>query len=126
MKFYEMRADERAKVLEMIENIIGEKEEWITENMDRTERIQTRARYDRLMEKLIKIYEKSGNKALAMNFEDGGARKKGTTPSGKKWELEMNNGITDRSRYCGTLYIDGEAIFTSGTVAKAFEYILNA
>lgn len=125
MGFYDMTIDEQNKGRRMISNIIGKKEEWITDGMDLTTRIQRRAEYDKLFDKLAKIYAKHGDKVLTMNYTDQGGYKCGTTPNGKKWTMYMNSGWTTRSRHCGTLYIEGEGtIFTSGTIAKAFEYIL--
>lgn len=125
MKFYEMDAENRAKVTKMIQVIIGTKEDAVKGIESLSERINRRGQYNKQFDKLVKVYEKSGEKALAMNYMDCGAIKKGTTPNGNNWVLEMNNGYTARSRYCGTLYINNKCIYTSGTVAKAFEYILN-
>lgn len=49
----------------------------------------------------------------------------GVTKSGKQYTLVGNNGMEKRSRYCYTLYIDGECVYTSGTLSKAVEYIVN-
>lgn len=125
MKYYEMDNESRAKVRAMIHAIIGTKEDSVKGIEDLSERITRRSQYDKQFDKLVKVYDKNGEKALAMHYMDCGSIKKGTTPNGNNWSLEMNNGYTARSRYCGTLYINGECIYTSGTVAKAFEYILN-
>lgn len=126
MTYAELPIEERINLNKKIEIIIGTKDSWVRENMDTSERIKARFAYDKLKEKLQKVFLMYGDKALAMNFADYGGWKKGVTPGGKKWTLEMNSGWTSRSRHCGSLYIEGQGnIFTSGTLAKAFEYILN-
>lgn len=125
MTFAELPYEERQMVTERIRGIIGTKEECIRDGMDLAERIKARKKYDDTFQRLAKIYITHGIKALSMAYTNEGWRKWGMTPNGKKWVLEMNNGLEERSRYCGTLWIDGEMIFTSGRIEKAFEYILN-
>ena len=125
MTFAELPREERTEIRERIEAIIGKKDDCVKDGMDISQRIKARSQYDKTFERMAKVYIKHGAKALSLHFKDEGWRKSGVTPNGKKWALEMNNGMTDRSRYCGTLWIDGEAIFTSGTLDKSFEYILN-
>lgn len=126
MTFSELTVEERINLNKKIEIIIGTKESWVHEGMDTSQRIEARFAYDKLKEKLQKVFLKYGDKALAMNFMDYGGYKKGITPGGKRWVLDMNSGWTARSRHCGSLYIEGQGnIFTSGTLAKAFEYIMN-
>lgn len=125
MTFAELPYEERQAVAERITGIIGTKEGCIREGMDTAERIKARKKYDETFQRLAKLYITHGIKALSMAYTDEGWRKSGVTPNGKKWVLEMNNGMEERSRYCGTLWIDGEAIFTSGRIEKAMEYILN-
>ena len=125
MRFYDMPVEEQVKGRQMIRNIIGNKEDWVKPDMSLSKKIKARADYDKLFDKLAKVYAEHGDKALAMQYTSNGAFKEGTTPNGKRWVLEMNSGWTERSRHCGTLTIEGEGtIFTSGTIAKAFEYIL--
>lgn len=124
MKFYELPVEERIEISERIRGIIGKKEDCIREGMSNSERIKARFDYDKQFEKLANVYVKHGEKALAAHFTDYGSYKVGVTASGKKWILDGNNGYTERSRYCGTLTIEGEGtIFTSGTLSRAFEYI---
>ena len=126
MTIYDLPNDKRIEASRRIQKIIGTKESWITDNMDLSKRIEMRTRYDRLFEKLGKIYAEHGEKALALSFTEDGDTLRGVTPNGKAWFLERNNGWTLRSHHCGTLWIEGEGmIFTSGTLARAFEYILN-
>ena len=51
------------------------------------------------------------------------ARYTGITPNGKRFCIEGNNGFTNRSRHCFTLYIDGKTIFTSGEFWRAYGVI---
>ena len=44
------------------------------------------------------------------------------TASGAQARLEFNNGWTERSLKCFTLFIDGVCMFTSGTIQAVFEY----
>lgn len=125
MTIYDLPNEQRIEITKKICNIIGEQNSWITDNMSLSQRIEARENWRKLFEKLAKVWVKYGDKALAMNYTDKGSLKIGTTPSGKKWALEMNNGWTMRSRHCGALYIEGEGtVFTSGTLARAFERIL--
>lgn len=126
MTFYQLPVEEQTRVREMIQKIIGRKEDQITEDMSRDTRIKVRFAYDKLFEKLAKVWANYGDKALALNYTDKGAVKEGVTPNGKKWVFYMNNfGWTDRSHHCGSLYIEGMGcLFTSGTMARAFERIL--
>lgn len=127
MTIYDLPNEKRIEITKKIQNIIGTKNEWVTDNMDLSKRIKARSDYDKLFEKLAKVWVKYGDKALAMNYTDNGSYKIGTTPNGKKWMLEMNNGWTMRSRHCGSLYIEGQGtVFTSGTLARAFERILES
>lgn len=125
MSFYDLPIEEQNEARKRIQMIIGKKEDAIHEGMSRDQRIKARFDYDKMFEKMAKVYVKHGERALAMQYTDTGAIKKGTTPNGKQWVLCGNCGWSERSRYCGSLYIEGMGtIFTSGTLAKAFEYIL--
>ncbi len=46
------------------------------------------------------------------------------TASGKNACIEWNNGCTERSLHCVTLFIAGTCMFTSGTLETVVEYIL--
>jgi len=119
--------EERMEMRKRIEAIIGTKEQAKSWAKDLTERIQIASRYDKQFEKLAMVFYTNGEKALALNYTQiGGNSFKGVTASGKRWVLEGNMGWTNRSRYCGTLYIEGEGcIFTSGKLDRVFDYILN-
>jgi lysyl-tRNA synthetase class I len=134
--------EERREVTARIEKIIGTKKQAMEAAESLTERIENASRWEKEYEKLAKIfvfffpaaceYEKlakifleNGAEALAMVFMQKGNSFEGVTANGKKWFLERNNGWTQRSRYCGTLYIqDVGTVFTSGRLDKVFEYIL--
>jgi len=75
--------------------------------------------------KLFKIAEKYGHEKLSFQAVDQYGRVRFVTLTGKLAIWERNNGWTTRSRYCGDLRIDGKTIFTSGTIAKVMEYVLN-
>ena len=50
----------------------------------------------------------------------------GKTPNGKYFGIHGNNGFTDRSRHCFSLYIGGEMIFTSGEFYRAYRTVKNS
>lgn len=126
MKFYELEMEERVRVTEMIQKIIGTRDECTDGCKNRTERIKARFEYEKLFEKLANLWTEKGDKALALAYTDQGAHKQGVTPQGKTWTFEMNSfGWTQRTHHCGSLYIEGQGcIFTSGTIVRAFERIL--
>lgn len=47
----------------------------------------------------------------------------GITPSGKKFSFWINNGYTERSWHCYTLYIEGKTIFTSGEFWRCYNTV---
>lgn len=117
--------EEREEMARRVTAIIGTKEDAVKNVDDLSEAIRRRSRWNKEFEKLSLVFFRNGEKALAMNYSQNGQSFKGITASGKNWTLEGNSGWTTRSRHCGTLYIEGEGtIFTSGTIDKAFEYVL--
>lgn len=117
--------EERAEVRRRVEMIIGTQDQAAATASNLTERIQKRSAWNKQYEKLAKLFLENGEKALSMVFTQNGRTFRGVTVSGKRWMLDGNNGWTNRSRYCGTLYIEGEGtIFTSGRLDRAFDYIL--
>ena len=50
----------------------------------------------------------------------------GITPQGKRFWIDRNNGFTERSLHCFTLYLDGSVIFTSGEFWRAYGVIKNS
>lgn len=124
-----MTIKEREMANERIDKMIGSRE-WMREAAetykDLAERIKFRDQYNKMREKLMKIAEKEGVEALAMVFIENGRSNTGVTIKGKNFEWYGNNGFCERSRYCGSLWIEGiGTVFTSGTIAKAVEYIIN-
>lgn len=57
-------------------------------------------------------------------FEGSSVILRSKTKSGKDVVLYGNKGLELRSRKCYTLYINGECIFTSGTIQAAMEYMI--
>lgn len=123
-----MTFEERVAINARIDAMIGSRDDLneMVKDMDLTEKITARDKYNKLREKLFKIAEKNGEKALTLTLILDGLEATGVTANGKKFIWTRNYGYAIRSRYCGSLYIEGiGTVFTSGTVAKAFEYILN-
>lgn len=123
-----MTYDERVAINDRIDAMIGSYVDFreSIKEMDLSDRISAQDKYNKLRDKLFKIAEKNGEKALTLTMVQEGNTSYGVTANGKRFTWIGNNGYAYRSRYCGSLYIEGVGtIFTSGTVAKAFEYILN-
>ena len=123
-----MTYEERIAINQRIDKLIGSYEDIRkeTESMSLCDKITARDSYQKMREKLFKIAEKNGEKALVLTVIQEGRTSTGVTANGKKFVWYGNDGYTMRSRYCGTLYIEEVGtVFTSGTIAKAFEYILN-
>lgn len=65
-------------------------------------------------------------KALADHMRENGFRDIGYTTNGKCYSIDHNKyGFTDRTDHCFTMRIDGETVFTSGTIETVAAYILN-
>lgn len=123
-----MTFEERVEVNKLIDKMLGSREQQreITSNMTLENRIRSNSEYQKMREKLMKIAEKEGIENLNLVIITCGRSGNGVTKSGKKFVWEGNNGFTERSRYCGSLYIEGVGtVFTSGTIAKVAEYIIN-
>ena len=125
MTIYDLPNNERLEALEFAKGIVGDKESWLIGITDLGNKIATTNKYNNLLEKIANTYIKYGPKKACLTYVQNGSDLEGMTATGKKWVLYRNNGFTTRSINCGTLYIDGECIFTSGTIAKAFDYIVN-
>ena len=123
-----MTFDERVAINERIDAMICSYIDFneSIKDLSLSDRITARDKYNKLREKLFKIAEEKGEKALTLTLIQEGNTARGVTANGKKFVWTINYGYSIRSRYCGSLYIEGiGTVFTSGTVAKAFEYILN-
>ena len=77
-------------------------------------------------EELFKLEFEQEQKEWAKDGITLKGRYYGTTPQGKKFWIEGNNGFTRRSLHCFTLTIDGETIFTSGEFWRAYGVIKNS
>lgn len=118
--------EERIEMRKRIEAIIGTQEQARATATNLSDRIARSSAWQKQYEKLAVVFFENGEKALALHYTQTGQRIQGVTASGKRWMLEGNNGWTNRSRYCGTLYIEGGGcIFTSGRLDRVFDYILN-
>jgi len=123
-----MTLEERIIINERIDKLIGTREDLRKEieNMDLSDQITARSKYQKMREQLFKIAEKNGEKALILTVIQDGRTCHGITANGKKFIWCGNNGCSMRSRYCGTLYMEGVGtVFTSGTIAKVYDYLLN-
>ena len=123
-----MTKEQRKTINNRIDAMIGSHAEHreAIKNMTLSDRVNATDKYNKMREKLFKIAEKYGEKALVITMIQDGNTAYGVTADGKQFRWVGNNGYAMRSRYCGTLEIEGNGtVFTSGTVAKAYEYILN-
>ena len=122
-----MTADEWLAINRRIDKIIGSREEQRSriKNMSLEDKISDNNEYSKMREKLLKIGEKYGEEALALTMIKCGNICHGVTANGKRFVWIGNNGLEKRSLYCGLLDIEGiGTIFTSGTIAKAIEYVI--
>ena len=122
-----MTQKERKEALERIYSMIGtpEQQRQFVSNFNLQERIKSTSNYNKTKEKLLEIAEKEGVKALSKVVIMAGRYCTGLTANNKKYIWEGNSGYTERSIYCGSLYIEGIGIvFTSGRIEKAVEYLI--
>lgn len=65
-------------------------------------------------------------KEMAKDMAERGFKTDGHTTNGLRYIIYGNNGMTERSRYCWSMTIEGMGmVFTSGTLETVAEYILN-
>lgn len=76
-------------------------------------------------EELMKKEFEAEQKEWAKDGITLGRRYHGITPNGKRFSIEGNNGWTNRSRHCFTLYLDGQVVFTSGEFWRAYGVVKN-
>ena len=122
-----MTTDEWLAINRRIDKIIGSRDEQRNriKNMSLEDKISDNNEYSKMREKLLKIGEKYGEEALALTMIKCGNICHGVTANGKRFVWIGNNGLEKRSLYCGLLDIEGiGTIFTSGTIAKAIEYVI--
>lgn len=122
-----MEKKEYIKANEIIDRMIGTMGEQRA-NVDKlplSERIRCNTQYNKMRAKLLAIAEVNGAEYLSSITIMCGGNSRGFTACGKKYVWEGNCGMTQKSRYCGSLWIEGVGtVFTSGTIVKAVEYIL--
>lgn len=122
-----MTTDEWLAINRRIDKIIGSRDEQRSriKNMSLEDKISDNNEYSKMREKLLKIGEKYGEEALALTMIKCGNICHGVTAHGKRFVWIGNNGLEKRSLYCGLLDIEGiGTVFTSGTIAKAIEYVI--
>ena len=122
-----MTLEERKEAYKHIEAMIGTEEEQRrkTAKMSLNERIKSNNNYNKTRYKLLEIAEKEGIKALTTVIVQCGRVSKGMTLGGKNYCWEGNSGYTERSWYCGSLWIEGMGtVFTSGRIEKVVEYLI--
>lgn len=122
-----MTTDEWLAINRRIDKIIGNRYEQRSriKNMSLDDKISDNNEYLKMREKLLKIGEKYGEEALALTMIKCGNICHGVTAHGRRFVWIGNNGLEKRSLYCGLLDIEGiGTIFTSGTIAKAIEYVI--
>ena len=122
-----MTTDEWLAINRRIDKIIGSRDEQRSriKNMSLEDKISDNNEYSKMREKLLKIGEKYGEEALALTMIKCGNICHGVTANGRRFVWIGNNGLEKRSLYCGLLDIEGiGTIFTSGTIAKAIEYVI--
>ena len=122
-----MTTDEWLAINRRIDKIIGSRDEQRSriKNMSLEDKISDNNEYSKMREKLLKIGEKYGEEALALTMIKCGNICHGITAKGRRFVWIGNNGLEKRSLYCGLLDIEGiGTIFTSGTIAKAIEYVI--
>ena len=124
-EFYKMTAEEREQINSKIYSMIGTQHDAMSEYKGMSERMMASKTWKKEYEALVKIAEKYGIEKLTETVILKCNEASGKTASGKKYYYVMNNGMEIRSRYCGTLYIDGKCKFTSGRIGKVIEYIIN-
>jgi len=122
-----MTTEERNQIDDIIDLLIGSEEEHrqSTKGKELSQIINSNFKYRAMREELVAIAEKYGVKTMQVTLITCGNDAKGYTPAGKKVVWIRNSGWTMRSRYCGTLKIEGETIYTSGSIAKCFAYMIN-
>lgn len=98
----------------------------VTNDNVKTEAAENWIRHCDMVEKakvnIVDIWAKDGITLNRFTF----GHFSGTTPNGKSFCMDLNNGMTERSWHCWTLYINGETIFTSGDFCKTYTTIKNS
>lgn len=122
-----MEKKDYIKANEIIDRMIGSiaEQRANVNKLSLSDRIKSNDQYDKMRAKLLAIADANGVEYISGVTIMRGNNSRGFTKGGRKYVWEGNCGITAKSRYCGSLWIDGEGtVFTSGTIVKAVEYIL--
>lgn len=110
----ELCRDENAKWCKYYTGLIEKKEKEISEASKKAAEIATKEERLEMVKGMIEQMTKAG---IQIN---------GYTTNGLRYGIEHNHGITDRSRYCYTMWVEGSGtVFTSGMIETVAEYILN-
>lgn len=110
------------------EHMVAAGQKWIEYHRRRIREIEAKiAEMSREAAKLATDEErKEMIKAKAKDMAERGFRNDGFTTNGLRYSIFWNNGITERSRHCYSMTIEGRGtVFTSGTLETVAEYILN-
>lgn len=113
---------------DMPEHMIEEGEKWIAYYTRRIREIEAKiAEMSKEATNLASEDERKAMiKAMAEDMENRGFSKDGYTTNGLHYSIFWNRGITERSRHCYSMVIEGRGtVFTSGTLETVAEYILN-
>lgn len=122
-----MEKKDYIKANEIIDRMIGSiaEQRANVNKLSLSDRIKSNDQYDKMRAKLLAIADVNGVEYISGVTIMCGGNSRGFTKTGRKYTWEGNCGITAKSLYCGSLWIDGEGtVFTSGTIVKAVEYIL--
>lgn len=122
-----MEKKDYIKANEIIDRMIGSiaEQRANVNKLSLSDRIKSNDQYDKMRAKLLAIADVNGVECISGVTIMRGNNSCGFTKGGRKYVWEGNCGITAKSRYCGSLWIEGEGtVFTSGTIVKAVEYIL--
>ncbi|MBO5959458.1 MAG: hypothetical protein J6Q65_04995 [Lentisphaeria bacterium] len=110
----ELLREENRKWRKYYSGLIEKKEREIAEASKKVSEIASKEERIAMIEGMIEQMMKSG---IQIN---------GYTTNGLRYGIEHNNGITDRSRHCFTMWIEGTGtVFTSGTIETVADYILH-
>lgn len=124
----EIKRYEKEYIATGMEHMIREGERWIAYHRSIIEKKEEQiAEASKKAAELANDEEREAMvKAMAQEMAERGFKTKGFTTKGLRYIIEGNNGWTERSLHCWTMYIEGQgAVFTSGTLETVARYILN-
>lgn len=110
------------------EHVIAGQEKWIAYYEKQVKKYNDMypevklAEEEKILKKIAKEQIKA--KASTIGYIVNGNDLRGVTPDGKRWYAEHNHyGWTDRTVHCYSLRIDGNVIFSSGTLERVLETV---